>query len=103
MLNEDVHDSIDRLVSKVGKKDNQKVLKEILSTVCRLSEMDINSGDWKLLSRSIKEFRKVFRHLHPSEISERLQFLDLQERLRKIHYLKWQKSFLEILPKTILW
>ena len=65
MLNEDVYDSIDRLVSKVGKKDNQKVLKEILSTVCRLSDMDINSGDWKLLSRSIKEFRKSFQAFTP--------------------------------------
>jgi len=65
MLNEDVHDSIDRLVSKVGKKENQKALKEILSTVCRLSDMDINSGDWKLLSRSIKEFRKSFQAFTP--------------------------------------
>ncbi len=65
MLNEDVVESIDRLISKIGKKDNQKALKDIISTVCKLSDVDINSGDWKLLSRSIKEFRKSFQGFSP--------------------------------------
>ncbi len=65
MLNEDVNDSIDRLVSKIGNKKNEKFLKEIISTICKLPETDINSGDWKLLSRSIKELRKSFKAFTP--------------------------------------
>lgn len=65
MLNEDVVDSISRLVAKVGKKDNQRALKEIISTICKLPEANIDSGDWKLLSRSIKEFRRSFQAFTP--------------------------------------
>ena len=65
MLNEDVNESISRLVSKVGKKDNEKYLKEIISSICKLSEVDINSGDWKLMSRSIKELKNSFKAFTP--------------------------------------
>ncbi len=65
MLNEDVNDSINRLVSKIGNKKNEKYLKEIIATVCKLPDIEINSGDWKLLSRSIKEFRKSFQGFTP--------------------------------------
>lgn len=65
MLNEDVNDSINRLVSKIGNKKNEKFLKEIITTICKLPEVDINSGDWKLLSRSIKELRKSFQSFTP--------------------------------------
>jgi hypothetical protein len=65
MLNEDVNESISRLVSKVGKKDNEKYLKEIISSICKLSNVDINSGDWKLMSRSIKELKNSFKAFTP--------------------------------------
>lgn len=65
MLNEDVNDSINRLVSKVGKKDNEKYLKEIIASICKLSEVDINSGDWKLMARSIKELKNSFKAFTP--------------------------------------
>jgi len=65
VLNEDVNESISRLVSKVGKKDNEKYLKEIISSICKLSEVDINSGDWKLMSRSIKELKNSFKAFTP--------------------------------------
>lgn len=60
MLNEDVRDSIGRLVSKIGKKDNELFLTEILTTISRMAEQNINAGDWKLFCRSSKEFRKSF-------------------------------------------
>ena len=65
MLNEDINESISRLVSKIGKKDNEKYLKEIISSICKLSEVDINSGDWKLMSRSIKELKNSFKAFTP--------------------------------------
>ncbi len=65
MLNEDINESISRLVSKVGKKDNEKYLKEIILSICKLSEFDINSGDWKLMSRSIKELKNSFKAFTP--------------------------------------
>ena len=65
MLNEDVNESISRLVSKIGKKDNEKYLKEIIGSICKLSDVDINSGDWKLMSRSIKELKNSFQAFTP--------------------------------------
>lgn len=65
MLNEDVSDSINWLVSKVGTNDNQPYLKEIISTICKLSAHNLHSGDWKLLSRSIRELRHSFRVFTP--------------------------------------
>ena len=65
MLNEDIQDSINRLVSKVGNKSNEMYLKETIATICKLSSVDINTGDWKLLSRSIKEFRHSFQAFIP--------------------------------------
>jgi uncharacterized protein (TIGR00730 family) len=65
MLNEDVIESINRLVTKIGKKDNEKALKEIISTVCKLPEINMNSGDWKLMSRSIKELKNSFQSFAP--------------------------------------
>ena len=65
MLNEDIVDSIDWLVSKVCKKDSQTYLKEIITTVCKLKDSDLNGGDWKLLSRSIKELRQSFNAFKP--------------------------------------
>ena len=65
MLHEDVQDSINRLVSKVGNKTNEMYLRETISTICKLSSLDINTGDWKLLSRSIKELRKSFQAFTP--------------------------------------
>ncbi len=65
MLNEDVKDSIHRLVSKVATRDNEMFLKDIFSSICRLAEEDINGGDWKLVSRSLKELRKSFSVFTP--------------------------------------
>jgi uncharacterized protein (TIGR00730 family) len=65
MLNEDIVDSINRLVTKVGSKDNHRHLKEIITSICKLSECDIHGGDWKLVSRSIKELRKSFQTFTP--------------------------------------
>ena len=65
MLNEDIVDSIDWLVSKVGKKDSQSYLKEIITTVCKLKDSDLNGGDWKLISRSNKELRQSFNGFKP--------------------------------------
>lgn len=65
MLNEDVNESINRLVSKIGKKDNEKYLKEIIASICKLPEIDINSGDWKLMARSIKELKNSFQAFTP--------------------------------------
>ena len=65
MLHEDVQDSINRLVSKVGNKTNEMYLRETIATICKLSSLDINTGDWKLLSRSIKELRKSFQAFTP--------------------------------------
>ena len=65
MLHEDVQDSINRLVSKVGNKSNEMYLRETIATICKLSSLDINTGDWKLLSRSIKELRKSFQAFTP--------------------------------------
>ncbi|MGA0241560.1 MAG: LOG family protein [Candidatus Marinamargulisbacteria bacterium] len=65
MLNEDVNEAINRLVSKIGQKKNQKYLKEALTNVCKLSQIDIDSGDWKLLSRSIRELRNSFQGFAP--------------------------------------
>ena len=65
MLNEDIVDSIHRLVSKVGKKENEAYLRDIFTSICRLTDCGINGGDWKLLSRSIKELRKSFQTFTP--------------------------------------
>ena len=40
-------------------------LRETIATICKLSSLDINTGDWKLLSRSIKELRKSFQAFTP--------------------------------------
>jgi len=61
MLHEDVRDSIDRLVSKVGSKDNELFLHDVLMSICRIAQDGINTADWKLFTRSIKEFRKSFK------------------------------------------
>lgn len=65
MLNEDVVESINTLVSKIGHKRNEKYLKEVLTSVCKISDIDIDSGDWKLLSRSIKELKSSFQGFTP--------------------------------------
>ncbi|MEK9728236.1 MAG: LOG family protein [Candidatus Margulisiibacteriota bacterium] len=65
MLNEDVVEAINLLVSKVGQKRNQKYLKEIFSSLCKIPQIDIDSGDWKLLSRSIKELKNSFQRFAP--------------------------------------
>ena len=65
MLNEDVNESINRLVAKIGNKKNEKYLKEIMATICKLPNIDINTGDWKLLSRSIKELKNSFQAFTP--------------------------------------
>ena len=44
MLNEDIKDTINHLVSKVGKKDNQKYLNEIITTICKMGDININGG-----------------------------------------------------------
>ena len=65
MLNEDINESINLLVSKVGHKTNQKFLKEIIQTVCKIPQIDIDTGDWKLLSRSVKELKNSFQRFTP--------------------------------------
>tara|TARA_A100001015_G_C15028776_1_gene731961 strand:- start:1985 stop:2992 length:1008 start_codon:yes stop_codon:yes gene_type:complete len=65
VLNEDVAETINLLVSKVGNKKNQKYLKEVFTTVCKIPNIDIDSGDWKLLSRSIKELKNSFQRFAP--------------------------------------
>ena len=65
MLNEDIVNSINHLVSKVGSKDDQEHLKEIITTVCKLTEHNLHGGDWKLVSRSIKELRQSFQTFTP--------------------------------------
>lgn len=65
MLNEDIKDSIHRLVSKVGRKKNQPFLTDMLTNICKLSDVDIDSGDWKLMSRTINELKHSFRAFAP--------------------------------------
>jgi uncharacterized protein (TIGR00730 family) len=65
MLNDDVVDAINRLVSKIGDKTNHTYLKEILTAVCRLPQHPIDSGDWKLLARSIGELKTSFTTFTP--------------------------------------
>ncbi|MEC8678385.1 MAG: LOG family protein [Candidatus Margulisiibacteriota bacterium] len=65
MLNEDINEAINLLVSKVGQKKNQKYIKEILTTICKIPQIDIDSGEWKLLSRTIKELKNSFQRFAP--------------------------------------
>ncbi len=65
MLNEDVIETINSLVSKVGQKKNQKYLREIFTTLSKIPQIDIDSGDWKLLARSIKELKNSFQRFAP--------------------------------------
>ena len=65
MLNEDVIESVNRLVSKIGVKDNESYIKEVLMSICKLSACDLNGGDWKLVVRSIKELRQSFQTFKP--------------------------------------
>ena len=61
MINEDTRDSIDRLVTKVGSKENGRFVKEAFHDLSKIAlENNLNSGDWKLFNRSIKEFRRSF-------------------------------------------
>ena len=60
-------DWFQRLVKKIIKK----VLKEILSTVCRLSDMDINSGIGSYYRDPLKSSEKAFRRLPHIETSEK--------------------------------
>ncbi len=66
-INEDIRNSIDILVSKLGKKDNARFLKEAFHSIAKIAinTDDINAGDWKLLSRAIKEFQKSFHVFSP--------------------------------------
>ena len=50
---------------KIGHKRNEKYLKEVLTSVCKISDIEIDSGDWKLLSRSIKELKNSFQGFTP--------------------------------------
>jgi len=60
-MNEDTRDSIDRLVTKIANKQNGRFVKEALSELVRLSLDDnLDSGDWKLLNRSVKELKQSF-------------------------------------------
>tara|TARA_A100001015_G_scaffold308684_1_gene406732 strand:+ start:956 stop:1963 length:1008 start_codon:yes stop_codon:yes gene_type:complete len=65
MLNEDIKESINHLVSKVGNKNNHRFLNEAITTICKMGALDINGGDWKLVARSIKELRKSFQGFAP--------------------------------------
>ena len=55
---------------KIGHKRNEKYLKEVLTSVCKISDIDIDSGDW-LLSQSIKGLKVAFKALPHSKMSEK--------------------------------
>ena len=67
ILNEDVKNTIQSLVSKIGTRDTEMYLSNILSSVSQMALLEVNGkpaidkGDWKLLSRAMKEFRNSFR------------------------------------------
>lgn len=61
MINEDIRETINVLVSKIGNRDNELFLTDILTSLSRLAIDDLNSGDWKLFTQAIKEFRNSFR------------------------------------------
>ena len=66
MINEDVKDTIERLVSKIGKKDNQRFLTDLLNSITRISTLEgLNTGDWKLLNQALKEFQASFKTFAP--------------------------------------
>ncbi|MDA1354183.1 MAG: TIGR00730 family Rossman fold protein [bacterium] len=65
MLNEDVRETIKALVSKVGNRDSEMYLNDVLKSVSMMALDGIDVADWKLISRSLKEFRKSFKVFDP--------------------------------------
>ena len=65
MINEDVKDTIERLVSKL-EKDNQRFLTDLLNSITRISTLEgLNTGDWKLLNQALKSFKASFKTFAP--------------------------------------
>lgn len=65
MLNEDVRETIKTLVSKIGNRDTEMYLNDVLRSVSMMALDGIDVADWKLISRSLKEFRKSFKAFDP--------------------------------------
>ena len=61
MLNEDVKESIKILVSKIGVKENQSQLNDVLVSIARMAIDGTDTMDLKLFSRAVREFRKSFK------------------------------------------
>ncbi|MBT5856575.1 LOG family protein [bacterium] len=65
MLNEDIKSTIKHLITKIGSRDSELYLNDLLMTVSRMALEDTDSDDWKLAARAMKEFRKSFKVFSP--------------------------------------
>ena len=59
-MNEDVRDSIQRLVSKVATKDNHYYMSECIKSLVGLGSSALDPRDWRFLKRAMDEFSDSF-------------------------------------------